>query len=436
MENNELEYTRFGEYLLAHQLAPEKHARYYVGWVRKFMTGGPHNPQFTLTERIDQFLADMQHTGRFEAWQVNQAEKAIRLYFNNFQGHSEWHKTETLRIAPTSDGTTNRLEAIRACRQTLRLKHYSNRTEQTYVAWINRFFDYLLSTHHDSTAGMVRITEEGVKNFLAHLATKLRVAASTQNQAFNALLFLCRDILNMPSHNLQEGVRAKRGTRLPTVLSPKEVSMLLSKMSGTAKLMAELLYGGGLRVMECCHLRIKDIDFENNLIFVRAGKGDKDRTTILPESLKTTLAAHLKRIQELHQKDLAAGTGEVWLPGGLARKYPHAPKEWCWQWVFPSKTLSVDPECGKIRRHHVSDTVIQRAVRDAVRKTDIAKPTSVHTLRHSFATHLLLNGVDLRQIQEYLGHASVETTMIYTHVVKDLRNPAKSPLDMLRGNTF
>jgi integron integrase len=216
------------------------------------------------------------------------------------------------------------------------------------------------------------------------------------------------------------------------VLSRDEVKALLSRMQGTAQLMAGVIYGGGLRVTECCRLRVKDVDFGGSLLYVRAGKGNKDRTTLLPESLKATLAAHLERVRALHQKDLAEGHGEAALPDALDRKYPNAGKEWCWQFVFPSRTLSVDPRCGKIRRHHVSDTALQKAVHDAVRSAQIAKPASVHTLRHSFATHLLLHGVDIRQIQDYLGHANVETTMIYTHVVKDLRHPATSPLDLLR----
>lgn len=184
--------------------------------------------------------------------------------------------------------------------------------------------------------------------------------------------------------------------------------------------------------MECCRLRAKDIDFDNKLVFVREGKGGKDRSTLLPDSLRDRLKSHLERVKKLHEDDLAAGVGEVWLPGALDRKYPNAPKEWGWQYIFPSKQLSTDPRTGKVRRHHVTDTVVQDAVRRAVRAAGIVKPASVHTLRHSFATHLLLHGVDIRQIQEYLGHANVETTMIYTHVVKDMRNPATSPLDMLK----
>ena len=270
-----------------------------------------------------------------------------------------------------------------------------------------------------------------MKDFITCLATRRRVGASTQNQAFSAALFLCRHVLRLEVGDIAAGVRAKRGERLPVVLTSAEVGQLLSHMQGTLRLMAELCYGGGLRVMECCRLRVKDVDFDNNLLFVRTGKGDKDRSTLLAEGVKSALRTHLQRVKDLHAEDLAAGVGEAAMPDALALKYPQAGRELGWQWVFPSRSLSVDPRCGKVRRHHVSDSLLQQAVKTALRKTDIVKPVSVHSLRHSFATALLLHGVDIRQIQDYLGHKSVETTMVYTHVVKDLRNPAQSPLDQL-----
>ena len=273
---------------------------------------------------------------------------------------------------------------------------------------------------------------QGVKSFLTYLATRRKVAAGTQNQAFSALLFLCREVLRLEEVDLETGVRAKARKRLPVVLTVEETGRLLGAMKGTSGLMAEVLYGGGLRVMECCRLRVKDVDFDNDLLFVREGKGGKDRSTMLARSVKERLRAHLERVKELHARDVAAGAGEARMPDGLERKFPNAGKDWGWQFVFPSKQLSVDPRGGKVRRHHVSDVALQKAVKEAVGKAGIEKPVSVHTLRHSFATHLLLHGVDLRQIQEYLGHASVETTMIYTHVVRDLRSPARSPLDVMR----
>ncbi|MCX6995494.1 MAG: integron integrase [Kiritimatiellaeota bacterium] len=433
LNDNTMELDRFGEYLLKSHLAQEKHARFYVSWVRRFLREAPADPRLSLTERLDLFLEAMRKDGRFEDWQVEQAEKAVRLYFHNFQSQTDWQKTTAPRVNPQADGMTSKAEALAACRQLLRVKHYSYRTEQTYLEWINRFLAYLESIPAASAAGAVRVTEPAVKDFLAHLATRHRVAAATQNQAFSAVLFLCREVLQMPLGNLQSGVRAKRGSRLPTVLSLPEVQALLARMEGTTRLMAEVIYGGGLRVMECCRLRVKDLDFENNLVFVRAGKGDKDRTTLMAEAVKPELRKHLERIKTLFEQDRAASVGPVYLPDALAVKYPQAGREWAWQWVFPSKTLSTDPRGGAIRRHHVSDVTIQKAVSDAVRKAGLSKPASVHTLRHSFATSLLLNGVDIRQIQDYLGHANVETTMIYTHVVKDMRNPATSPLDLLRA---
>ncbi len=276
-----------------------------------------------------------------------------------------------------------------------------------------------------------RVWAAGVRDFLTHLAVHQRVSASTQNQAQCALLFLSREVLGIEVEGLGQATRAKRGEHLPVVLSVPETAALLAGMRGTTRLMAALIYGGGLRVSECCQLRVKDLDFENGLVFVRSGKGGKDRSTILPETGRDELRAHLRAAEGVYRDDRKAGLAGVWLPEALERKYPNAGREWGWFWVFPSRTLSTDPRAGVVRRHHLHDSVVQKAVKAAAVAAAIHKPVSVHTLRHSFATHLLLNGVDIRQIQEYLGHAHVETTMVYTHVVKDLRNPARSPLDML-----
>jgi integron integrase len=431
LENKEIELSTFGEYLIRKHIVREQNARFYVQWVRRFLAL-PQNPSLSLGERIMSFVDRLQSDARHQDWQIEQAQRAIRIYFNTFQNGAGAEIPPDPHVVAAPDGTVGRSEVLEAARSILRTKHYSYRTEQTYLDWLNRFFRYLEHTGEKHAENRYVVNGQGMKAFVTHLATNQRVAAATQNQAFSALLFLARDVLRLQNADLETGVRARRGTHLPVVLSERETMTVLQNMSGTVQLMAELIYGGGLRVMECCRLRVKDIDFNNDLLFVRSGKGDKDRATMLPVSLKSKLKEHLDRVKELHDKDLAAGVGEVWLPDGLGRKYPHAPKEWGWQYVFPSKSLSTDPRSGKIRRHHVSDVVIQKAVRSAVRKSNIAKPVSVHTLRHSFATHLLLHGVDIRQIQEYLGHVNVETTMIYTHVVKDMRNPATSPLDMLR----
>jgi integron integrase len=311
----------------------------------------------------------------------------------------------------------------------IRVKHYSLSTERTYMDWARRFFDYA----GNMKGGLLRETPgaEDIREFLTHLAVHKKVSASTQNQAFNALLFLFRNVLKIEIGDLSSTIRAKRGPKLPVVLAVEEVRQLFSCMEGKQLLIAQILYGAGLRLMELARLRVKDIDFGSGLIFVRSSKGDKDRSTILPGSVREPLQQHLTEVRALHNQDLAKGFGEVYLPDALGRKYPNAPKDWVWQYVFPSSKLSVDPRSGIVRRHHMDETSIQKAVGTATRKAGIAKQVSVHTLRHSFATHLLMNGVNIREIQTLLGHQNVETTMIYTHVMRDMTTAPKSPLDLL-----
>jgi integron integrase len=256
------------------------------------------------------------------------------------------------------------------------------------------------------------------------------VAASTQNQAFSALLFLLREVLKQDNPDMQS-VRARQGSRLPLVLSVEEVRQVIKATLPGDRLLLQLAYGAGLRVSELIRLRIKDLDFANHLIIVRAAKGNKDRGTLLPRKLDETLQAQIKEVRRIHDQDLAAGHGAVYLPFALDRKYPAAPKEFGWQYLFPANDLAVDPRRGVVRRHHVSDQVPQRIMREAIRRAGIDKPASIHCLRHSFATHLLLKGVNIREVQKYLGHESVETTMIYTHVIRGMDSTAESPLDEL-----
>ncbi len=267
--------------------------------------------------------------------------------------------------------------------------------------------------------------------FLTSLAVDGRVAASTQNQALSALLFLYRDVLEVDLPWLDGIVRAKRPERLPVVLTREEVRAVLGRLDGMPRLMACLLYGAGLRVLECCRLRVQDVDFSANQIVVRGGKGDKDRVTMLPAAVKADLARHLAGVRAQHQRDLTVGAGWVELPTALLRKYPNAGREWAWQWVFPATRIYRDRLTGQLRRHHLHESVLQRAVKDAVRRAGIAKRASPHTLRHSFATHLLEDGHDIRTVQELLGHRDVSTTMIYTHVLN--RGPAavRSPVDRM-----
>jgi integron integrase len=307
-------------------------------------------------------------------------------------------------------------------RDALRLKHYSIRTENSYVDWIRR---YILFHHkrHPAEMGAAEI-----EAFLTHLAVEEHVAASTQNQALSALLFLYREVLHQDLGPI-DALRARKPKRLPTVLTRDEVQRLIAQMSGTHQLMAKLLYGSGLRLMECLRLRVKDVDFTMRTITVRDGKGGQDRVTILPDSLIPPLQEHLQAVKALHDQDLAQGYGAVYLPDALERKYPNANKEWGWQYLFPATRLSVDPRSGAVRRHHLDESGLQKAIRQAARRAGISKPVSPHTLRHSFATHLLQAGYDIRTVQELLGHKDVKTTMIYTHVLQRGGLAVRSPLD-------
>ena len=314
------------------------------------------------------------------------------------------------------------LDSVRAA---LRARHYSIRTEHAYVAWIRRFI-FFHAKRHPGEMG-----EAEINSFLTHLAVARKVSASTQNQALSALLFLYKEVLRRTIEGLGEVVRARRPERLPVVLTAAEVRAVFQHLDGTPRLVATLLYGTGLRLMECLRLRVKDVDFALNQILVRDGKGQKDRLTMLPGALKERLRAHLKATGDLHAADRRDGFGEAWLPDAVSKKYPWAARSWGWQWVFPAPQRSVDPRGGAVRRHHLNESFVQRAVARAVRKAGIAKPASCHTLRHSFATHLLEGGSDIRTIQELLGHRDVGTTMIYTHVLNRGGLGVKSPLDSL-----
>jgi integron integrase len=308
-------------------------------------------------------------------------------------------------------------------RDAIRRKHYSRRTEETYIHWIKRFI-YFTGKRHPAQMGAAEVTA-----FLNHLAADRHVASATQNQALSALLFLYKETLGQALPWLDGLDRAKRPVRLPVVLSEPEVRALLAQLEGTKWLMASLLYGAGLRLRECIMLRVKDVEFSYRQILVREGKGGKDRVTMLPEAAIQPLHLHLGKVNALHRRDLAGGYGEVWLPDALSRKYPRAGREWGWQFVFPSKNRSADPETGVIRRHHVYPDTLHRTVKRAAHDAGIYKPVSSHTLRHSFATHLLQAGYDIRTVQELLGHRDVSTTMVYTHVMNKGGRGVRSPLD-------
>ncbi|MFO1428904.1 MAG: integron integrase [Candidatus Competibacteraceae bacterium] len=321
---------------------------------------------------------------------------------------------------PVPRGEPKLLDQVR---DLIRLKHYSIRTEQAYLSWIRRFILF----HHKRHPKEMGKPE--IEAFLTHLAVQENVAASTQNQAMNAILFLYRYVLKQDLDWLEDVTRAKRPARLPVVLTVSDVQAVLARLEGQYWVMASLLYGSGLRLMECLRLRVQDLELTRRELIVRDGKGAKDRITLLPDKLIQPLQTQLERVKALHQQDLQQGFGAVYLPDALERKYPNANREWAWQYVFPADKRSIDPRSGVERRHHLGETALQQAVRNAVRQAGIDKPASCHTLRHSFATHLLANGYDIRTVQELLGHKDVRTTMIYTHVLNRGGKGVRSPLD-------
>ena len=318
------------------------------------------------------------------------------------------------------------LKLMDQVREVLRYHHYAYRTEQTYCQWILRYIHYFGGKTHPRLLG-----EKDIEAFLSHLATEGKVSASTQRQALNALVFLYKYVLNIPLEDKITPARSKRVASPPTVMTQAEVQRVLSVMEGKPALMAKLIYGSGLRLMECIRLRVQDIDFGQNLIFVRGGKGGKDRTTILPKNIHDEILKQVAAVKALHHRELEEGFGEVYIPEALSRKYPNASKATGWQWVFPAKLRSRDPRSGKEMRHHVLESVLQKAVKRAAQQVGIDKKVGCHTFRHSFATHMLENGVNIRVLQELLGHADVKTTEIYTHVVaRDIRS-LQSPLDRI-----
>ncbi len=327
-------------------------------------------------------------------------------------------------LQPSSESQPPRLlDRVRAA---LRARHYSPRTEDAYIGWIRRFILFNGKRHPRD------MSDVEINTFLSHLAVEGHVAASTQNQALAALLFLYREALSLEVPWLECLVRARKPVRLPVVLSRDEVRKLLGGVRGTPNLLCRLLYGTGMRLLEGLQLRVKDLDFERNEIIVREGKGNKDRHTMLPTSLRVHLEEQLAKVRALHAVDLAAGAGSVLLPGALAAKYPNAGREWPWQWVFPATTVWRDETTGALMRHHLHESAVQKAVRAAALQAGLTKPVGCHTLRHSFATHLLEDGYDIRTIQELLGHKDVSTTMIYTHVLnKAGGRGVRSPVDGL-----
>jgi integron integrase len=435
--------------IVAGHSIPAAKAQWYLKWATKFALSLPGVPlKRRSAEQVKTFLDDLAAKPNVKEWQTQQASEALRILYQDFlaaQWSCPWpYAAAAAQVVKGPKDTSSALTEVRPAFRDeslpqeiavlykdifkrlsteIRTRHYSIRTEKSYEHWVRRFIAFHgLSSPRD-------LTPAAVKEYLEYLAEEREVSASTQNQALNALVFLYDQVLHEPLGPIGEFTKAKRPQRIPVVLSAEEVGRLLENLSGTKALMAGLLYGSGLRLMECLRLRVKDIDFALGQIVVRDGKGQKDRVTVLPKKYEQALREHLAQVRKQHQKDLAGGGGDVYIWPGLERKYPKAAKEWIWQYVFPAEGLSVDPRSKKVRRHHMHESILQRAVREAALKAGLTKPVSCHVLRHSFATHLLESGYDIRTVQELLGHSDVSTTMIYTHVLNRPGIAVKSPAD-------
>ena len=419
---------------------------FYVKWVQAFVD---FLPEKRLRERsredIESFLAQLAKRPGMKDWQVRQAAHALEILYETFLpgyvpeggGNIAVKREEGEPVRQVVDrpaGFRDRAvpgeierrfsPLINRLRTEIRSRHYSIRTETAYVDWVRRFITF------QEYADPEKIDAAGaVKEYLEYLATVREAAASTQNQALNALVFFYAHALKKPFGDMGGFVKAKRPQRLPEVMTRDEVEALLGQMHGVSALMAGLMYGGGLRLMECVRLRVKDIDFSRHQIMVRDGKGQKDRVTMLPERFVPPLKEHLARVKAIYEEDRSRGVPGVYMWPALARKYPKAATEWRWQYVFPAKGLSVDPRSATVRRHHISESVAQKAVKEAAFRAGITRRVSCHTLRHSFATHLLEARYDIRTVQELLGHANVSTTMIYTHVLNRPGLSVQSPAD-------
>lgn len=407
----------FRAFLLERGVVPRKNLPYYVKWVAGcYSSLDKPSHQVVSRDEKDRFLKNLSTT--HEDWQVNQADDALRIY--------EYFLSAPRKIAaePRVDaaGCWGALEA--RVREALRIRQRAYSTEKVYMYWLRSFRKFL------DDKDTAQISGPDIQRFLSHLAVERSVASSTQNQALNALVFAYRHGLGKSlGDNELNAVRAIQKRRLPVVLSVREVQRLFDNLPDRYCLMARLVYGGGLRLQESISLRIKDIDFDRKTVMVRAGKGDRDRRTVLPESLEAELRTHISSVRTIYDEDRRNDVNGVYLPRALERKYPNAGKEWGWFWLFPARGLSVDPRSLIARRHHQHPASFQRAFKSAVQEAGIAKQASVHTLRHSFATHLLENGYDIRTIQDLLGHRNLQTTMIYTHVAGKNVLGVKSPLD-------
>jgi len=413
---------------------PRHQREWYFRWVRRFEN---HLPEKTLQARgledAEGFLAVLRVRPGFEEWQVAQAAEAIRLFYLRTLGE-QWARTWAVppgagskpaadSPAETGGPPGDHRETLGRLKSSLKRRQYSERTEQAYLYWVRRYFAF----HRFNLEKAQR--SEGVRSFLEHLVVRLGMAAGSQKQALNAIAYLFGEVLGLPLGDLGDFARSKKPKHLPVVLSRDETRRLLGALEGVYSLAAGLMYGGGLRLMESVRLRVKDVDFDLGQIVLRDAKGKKDRVTILPERYRDGLRGQLETVRALHRRDLERNYSGASFWPALARKYPNAPREWIWQFVFPAGRLTVEPVSGRTFRHHLHETALQRAVKAGAARASIPKRVTCHTLRHSFATHLIEGGYDIRTVQELLGHSDVSTTMIYTHVLNRPGLAVRSPAD-------
>ncbi len=436
----------FADFLRTRDEVPKPHVPYYLRWASMYSRqAAEEGDGGSEQDNMTRFLAHLSNC--YPDWMVRQARHAVQLwiYYRRTEerqrpavptspipksfaaltdqvGSAQPLPPEAQQVVASPDpAEALSLEASRL----MRLKHLSYRTEKSYLAWMARFLAF------SAAADPKALNEEHLKHYLSYLAVERKVAAATQKQAFNALLFLYRKVLGKEIIGLETVIPSHRPRRLPVVLTKEEIRDVFRHLSGVHRLIAAVIYGGGLRLEECLCLRVKDVDFARGCLVIHAGKGDKDRETVLPERLAGELQRHLLRVRALHDRDRRRGLAGVWMPEALARKYGAAAKEWAWFWLFPSSKLSIDPASGVVRRYHLYPTTLQKAFQRAVASSGLVKRATLHTLRHSFATHLVEKGYDIRTIQELLGHADVSTTMIYTHVATRNKLGVASPMDSL-----
>ncbi len=420
-----MELLEYQQYIEENDFVTKDKSSYFSSWIKRFFRMDISN-KLSNQDKIMQFVESLSVDENLKDWQREQGRKALELYLNLFLKEDNGNKNFSHECTNGNNKEeTNIFQILKKVRTVLRLKHYAYMTEKTYLDWIKKYLKHCEDRNSDYE------NSQSVKMYLTYLAVDRKIVAGTQNQAFNSILFLFRHILDKDLLDIKDTVRAKQSKNLPAVLSVKEIKLLFKQVEGTHKMILEMIYGSGLRVSELTKLRVMNIDFDNSHILIKDGKGGKDRIVSLPKKIEERLRIHLSKVKEMYNQDLSNGFGEVYLPEALSRKYSQAGREWKWQYVFPSGNLAVDPRSGKTRRHHILDQTIQKIMRNAVKSAKIAKKATVHTLRHSFATHLLMSGVNIREIQDLLGHKNLETTMIYTHIMRELSEVPRSPLDML-----